>query len=68
MLQSGTVRRIPQPVQQWGRRVNGVASRYLPNYLGRRWALDRDRISSPVNAAEIGFGRFPRLNGDIAYP
>jgi transposase-like protein len=33
--------------KQWLRRFNGVASRYLPNYLGWRWALDGGRISSP---------------------
>ena len=30
--------------RQWLARFNGLASRYLPNYLGRRWALDGGRI------------------------
>ena len=33
--------------KQWLRHFDGVASRYLPNYLGWRWALDANRISSP---------------------
>jgi len=31
----------------WLTGFRGVASRYLPNYLGWRWALDGGRISSP---------------------
>jgi len=30
----------------WLARFNGVASRYLPNYLGWRWAVDGARIST----------------------
>ena len=30
----------------WLARFNGVASRYLPNYLGWRWAVDGGRIST----------------------
>ena len=30
----------------WLARFNGVASRYLPNYLGWRWAVDSGRIST----------------------
>jgi hypothetical protein len=30
----------------WLRRFHGVASRYLPNYLGWQWALDGGRIGS----------------------
>lgn len=33
--------------REWLSRFHGVASRYLPNYLGWRWALDAQRISSP---------------------
>ena len=31
----------------WLSRFNGVATRYLPNYLGWRWAIDQERIRSP---------------------
>ena len=32
--------------RQWLSRFRGVASRYLPNYLGWQWAIDGGRISS----------------------
>lgn len=38
--------------RQWLARFYGVASRYLPNYLGWHWALDGQRIATP--------DRFPR--------
>ena len=31
----------------WLRGFRGVATRYLPNYLGWRWAIDQNRIHSP---------------------
>jgi len=31
----------------WLSKFNGVATRYLPNYLGWRWAIDQERIRSP---------------------
>ena len=31
----------------WLRRFNGVASRYLDNYLGWRWAVDGERHTEP---------------------
>jgi hypothetical protein len=33
--------------EEWLRRFHGVASHYLPNYLGWRWAVDAERIGSP---------------------
>ena len=36
-----------QRFRSWLSRFHGVASRYLPNYLGWRWALDGERIASP---------------------
>ena len=36
-----------QRFRSWLSRFHGVASRYLPNYLGWRWALDGERIPSP---------------------
>jgi len=32
--------------RQWLTPFRGVASRYLPNYLGWRWALDMGRIAT----------------------
>jgi hypothetical protein len=45
--------------KQWLRRFNGVASRYLPNYLGWRWALDGGRISSPEMLLRSALGASP---------
>jgi transposase-like protein len=45
--------------KQWLRRFNGVASRYLPNYLGWRWALDGGRISSPEMLLRSALGACP---------
>jgi transposase-like protein len=47
--------------KQWLRRFNGVASRYLPNYLGWRWAIDADRISSPEMLLRSALGALPDL-------
>jgi len=35
-----------QRLRQWLSRFRGVASRYLPNYLGWRWAIDGGRINT----------------------
>jgi hypothetical protein len=35
-----------QRFRQWLAPFHGVASRYLPNYLGWRWALDAGRIGT----------------------
>jgi len=32
--------------RQWLAPFRGVASRYLPNYLGWRWALDMGRVAT----------------------
>jgi len=37
----------------WLQGFHGVASRYLPNYLGWRWALDGQRIISPEQLLRI---------------
>jgi transposase-like protein len=47
--------------KQWLRRFHGVASRYLPNYLGWRWALDGGRISSPEMLLRSALGTCPDL-------
>jgi len=44
--------------RQWLARFNGVASRYLPNYLGWRWALDGDRIGSADDLLRAAIGVF----------
>jgi len=42
-----------QRFKAWLLGFRGVASRYLPNYLGWRWALDGDRVSSPEHLFHI---------------
>ena len=44
--------------RQWLSRFNGVASRYLPNYLGWRWALDGGRIATPEGMLRAALGAF----------
>jgi len=42
-----------QRFKTWLQGFRGVASRYLPNYLGWRWALDGERIFSPKQLFSI---------------
>jgi len=42
-----------QRFKTWLQGFRGVASRYLPNYLGWRWALDGDRVTSPEQLLSI---------------
>jgi transposase-like protein len=42
-----------QRFKAWLRGFRGVASRYLPNYLGWRWALDGERIILPEQLFRI---------------
>jgi transposase-like protein len=44
--------------REWLSRFHGVATRYLPNYLGWRWALDGQRISSPDVLLGAALGDF----------
>ena len=44
--------------RQWLSRFNGVASRYLSNYLGWRWALDGGRIGSADALLRVAMGAF----------
>ncbi|MBQ5942601.1 IS1595 family transposase [Massilia sp. AB1] len=44
--------------RQWLARFHGVASRYLPNYLGWQWALDGARIASPDRFLRAAMGLF----------
>jgi transposase-like protein len=45
-------------LRQWLARFHGVASRYLPNYLGWRWALDGERISTSERFLRAALGVF----------
>ena len=47
-----------QRFRQWLARFHGVASRYLPNYLGWRWALDGERIAAPERLLRAALGIF----------
>jgi hypothetical protein len=42
----------------WLDRFHGVATHYLPNYLGWRWALDKQRINSPDRFLRTAMGVF----------
>ena len=42
----------------WLTAFNGVATRYLPNYLGWRWAIDQQRIHSPATLLRAAIGVF----------
>jgi transposase-like protein len=44
--------------RSWLARFHGVASRYLPHYLGWRWALDGERIASPERLLRAAVGVF----------
>ncbi|SIR85250.1 ISXO2-like transposase domain-containing protein, partial [Janthinobacterium sp. TND4EL3] len=48
-------------LREWLRIFHGVASRYLPNYLGWRWILDARRIRSPEALLKATVGEFPHL-------
>ena len=47
--------------KEWLRRFHGVASHYLPNYLGWRWAVDAGRIASPEMLLKSALRVFPHL-------
>jgi transposase-like protein len=42
-----------QRFKTWLLGFRGVASRYLPNYLGWRWALDGERVTSPEQLLSV---------------
>jgi transposase-like protein len=44
--------------REWLSRFHGVATHYLPNYLGWRWALDAHRINSPETLLKAAIGVF----------
>ena len=45
----------------WLSIFHGVATRYLPNYLGWRWILDAKRILSAETLLKATLGEFPHL-------
>jgi transposase-like protein len=47
--------------RNWLHRFHGVATRYLPNYLGWRCVLDAHRIDSPEGMLKAAIGCFPRF-------
>lgn len=47
--------------REWMARFHGVATHYLPNYLGWRWAVDAQRIDSPETMLRAAIGVFPHL-------
>jgi len=47
-------------LRQWLSHFRGVASRYLPNYLGWRWALDGERITTAEQFLRIAIGDINR--------
>ncbi len=49
--------------KQWLHRFHGVATRYLPNYLGWRWAVDANRIDSPEMLLRSALGAVPYFTG-----
>ena len=48
-------------LREWMERFHGVATHYLPNYLGWRWAVDAQRIDSPETMLRAAIGVFPHL-------
>lgn len=47
--------------REWMERFHGVATHYLPSYLGWRWVLDAKRINSPESLLMATVGDFPHL-------
>ena len=45
-------------LRQWLHHFLGVATRYLPNYLGWRWAIDGGRIETPAAMLRRAIGVF----------
>jgi transposase-like protein len=43
---------------KWLKRFNGVATHYLPNYLGWCWAIDQERIRTPETLLRATIGVF----------
>ena len=50
-------------LRQWLNKFHGVATRYLPNYLGWRRALDTHRLQTPQALLLAAVGVFPHSTG-----
>lgn len=50
-------------LRQWFGRFHGVATRYLPNYLGWHRALDTQRLRTPQALLLAAIGVFPHSTG-----
>lgn len=50
-------------LRQWIKRFHGVATHYLPNYLGWRRALDTHRLDTPRKMLFASIGVFPQATG-----
>lgn len=48
--------------REWMTRFHGVATRYLPNYLGWRWILDAKRVRSSEGLLKSAVGSFPHFS------
>lgn len=48
-------------LRQWIQRFHGVATRYLPNYLGWRRALDTRHLDTPGKMLMAACGIFPQV-------
>ena len=48
-------------LHQWIERFHGVATHYLPNYLGWRRALDTHRLDTPAKMLLAAVGVFPQI-------
>jgi hypothetical protein len=46
--------------KNWLRHFHGVATRYLPNYLGWQWAIDMGRIANSEQFLRAALGHFGR--------
>ena len=46
--------------KNWLRHFNGVATKYLENYLGWRWAIDLKRIDNAERFLRAALGAFTR--------
>jgi hypothetical protein len=48
--------------REWMSRFHGVATHYLPNYLGWRWVLDAKRVRTSEALLRSAVGAFPHFS------
>jgi hypothetical protein len=58
LIEQAVRQRLKCQFREWLARFHGVATRYLPNYLGWRWALDGQRINSTDALLRTAIGVF----------